>query len=382
MSYYTLDIPFVAGTLAEAYDVNYQFTMVQSGFALAETDINNKLSLTGGTVTGAVTFQGASTFTNAVTVGGYTLPAADGTANQIIETDGAGNLSFVNKPSVITDHGALTGLTDDDHTQYALADASRGFTNALTIGAITIPATDGTSGQVLQTDGLGTLTWATPSAGVTDHGALTGLTDDDHTQYLLSGGLRQHVGDVTTTIKASGSETGNVFELQNSSGTAVVGMTHEGHVGLNVAPSGNRVLYLKQEVDSSGFEGFHIINSSSALNFYVGIYGSAQCVLSTIGTGCDIKIDPWTGRTLFDGYIDVVHTGDQKSVVKASGSETSNIFEVQNSSAVASIAADADATAGNTRFLIYDVDNATLERVSVGAADSGGAGFKVLRIPN
>ncbi len=43
---------------------------------------------------------------------------------------------------------------------------------------------------------------------------------------------------------------------------------------------------------------------------------------------------------------------------------------------------DADATAGNTRFLIYDVDNATLERVSVGAADSGGAGYKVLRIPN
>lgn len=43
---------------------------------------------------------------------------------------------------------------------------------------------------------------------------------------------------------------------------------------------------------------------------------------------------------------------------------------------------DANATAGNTRFLIYDVDNATLERVSVGAADSGGAGFKVLRIPN
>jgi hypothetical protein len=40
------------------------------------------------------------------------------------------------------------------------------------------------------------------------------------------------------------------------------------------------------------------------------------------------------------------------------------------------------AVAGNTRMFVYDVDNATLERVSVGAADSGGAGFKVLRIPN
>lgn len=43
---------------------------------------------------------------------------------------------------------------------------------------------------------------------------------------------------------------------------------------------------------------------------------------------------------------------------------------------------DADSTSRNTRLLVYDVDNATLERVSVGAADSGGAGFKVLRIPN
>jgi len=28
----------------------------------------------------------------------------------------------------VTDHGALTGLADDDHTQYALADGSRAFT--------------------------------------------------------------------------------------------------------------------------------------------------------------------------------------------------------------------------------------------------------------
>ena len=37
---------------------------------------------------------------------------------------------------------------------------------------------------------------------------------------------------------------------------------------------------------------------------------------------------------------------------------------------------------GLTRFFIYDLDNATMERVSVGIADSGGAGFKSLRIPN
>lgn len=39
-------------------------------------------------------------------------------------------------------------------------------------------------------------------------------------------------------------------------------------------------------------------------------------------------------------------------------------------------------SAGFVRFMVYDVDNGQLERVSVGAADSGGAGFKVLRIAN
>lgn len=43
---------------------------------------------------------------------------------------------------------------------------------------------------------------------------------------------------------------------------------------------------------------------------------------------------------------------------------------------------DFPTTAGDTCLAIYDVDNATVERVTVGAADSGGTGFKVLRIPN
>jgi len=43
---------------------------------------------------------------------------------------------------------------------------------------------------------------------------------------------------------------------------------------------------------------------------------------------------------------------------------------------------DVSTTARDTRLLIYDVDNGTVERVSVGDPDSGGANFKVLRIPN
>jgi hypothetical protein len=43
---------------------------------------------------------------------------------------------------------------------------------------------------------------------------------------------------------------------------------------------------------------------------------------------------------------------------------------------------DSSAVSGDTRFLLYDVDSAALVRVTVGADDSGGTGYKVLRIPN
>jgi hypothetical protein len=52
-------------------------------------------------------------------------------------------------------------------------------------------------------------------------------------------------------------------------------------------------------------------------------------------------------------------------------------------SSVAKVAQfDKPATATQTGLMLWDVDNNTLERVTVGAADSGGAGFKVLRIQN
>jgi len=42
----------------------------------------------------------------------------------------------------VTDHGALTGLADDDHTQYALADGSRAFSGDVTInGGLTVAGT-------------------------------------------------------------------------------------------------------------------------------------------------------------------------------------------------------------------------------------------------
>lgn len=111
-----------------------------------------------------------------------------------------------------TDHGALTGLADDDHPQYlnqtrgdvryylkaqlytktevdtALAGkADAGHTHALN-ALSDVDVSDVADGQALTfTAGQG---WRPATintgGGVTDHGALEGLGDDDHPHYLNS----------------------------------------------------------------------------------------------------------------------------------------------------------------------------------------------------
>lgn len=64
----------------------------------------------------------------------------------------------------VTDHGALTGLTDDDHTQYYNSVRhTKAIHDALAI----------------------------------DHGSLSGLSDDDHTHYLLVNGNRAMTGNLS-----------------------------------------------------------------------------------------------------------------------------------------------------------------------------------------
>jgi len=100
------------------------------------------------------------------------------------------------------DHDLLTGLADDDHTQYLLADGTRALTGNFNLGAfftdiddISVPANPGAgirrifvntaTGELSVRTSGGSTVSLEATGGVTDHGALTGLADDDHTQYAL-----------------------------------------------------------------------------------------------------------------------------------------------------------------------------------------------------
>lgn len=105
----------------------------------------------------------------------------------------------------VADHGALTGLADDDHTQYLKEKASGGTAaetpthnhsaanqaGTLDHGASLTGLTDDDHTQYLKEKASGGVAAEVPThnhsaageAGTLDHGALTGLADDDHTQY-------------------------------------------------------------------------------------------------------------------------------------------------------------------------------------------------------
>lgn len=151
----------------------------------------------------------------------------------------------------VTDHGGLTGLSDDDHPQYlqeSLFDA-KGDLVAATADNTPARLGVGSNGQVLTADSAEAtgIKWAAAAGGVTDHGALTGLADDDHTQYLkekASGGAASEVPEHTHTSAAEAGtldygEAGDITSVDIGD-SAAAGATNEvadaGHTHAVPAP--------------------------------------------------------------------------------------------------------------------------------------------------
>ena len=101
----------------------------------------------------------------------FVLPSADGTAGQFLKTDGAGNLSFdslsFSTPLAVIGNataGSEIRLPEDtdNGSNYVAIKAPDTLASNLTL---TLPSADGSSGQVLQTNGSGVLSFSSPSAG-------------------------------------------------------------------------------------------------------------------------------------------------------------------------------------------------------------------------
>lgn len=127
----------------------------------------------------------------------WILPSADGTSAQVLQTNGAGTLSFV---SLMT-----TAATASVGAYLELKEAANNGTNYIRLQApatlaadktYTLPATDGSNGDRLTTDGSGTLSWSAVTTGASYS---TVRTQSGTSYTLVLGDAGDYIQTTSTT---------------------------------------------------------------------------------------------------------------------------------------------------------------------------------------
>jgi len=167
----TTSLNVVAGT---AIDVSSDNVSVKYDDSTVGVNGSDQLYVKDGGITGT---QLNTSVAGAGLSGGGGSPLSvnvDGTTIEI-----SGDTLQVNSNAL--DHGNLSGLADDDHTQYSLVDGSRAYTGVISYDSNKTFTADTNIVDKKYVDDL-----VSTTSGTMDHGSLLGLADNDHTQYLMS----------------------------------------------------------------------------------------------------------------------------------------------------------------------------------------------------
>ena len=148
----------------------------------------------------SLTVGGGLVAVGTTTLKGLTMPTADGTSGQVIQTNGSGILSFTNQTSLASplavvgnsSSGAEIRLPEDtdNGSNYVALKAPDTLASNVTF---TLPSTDGTNGQILQTNGSGVFSFTNAATGdVTTTGTQT-LTNKTLTDPAIVGTILEDV---------------------------------------------------------------------------------------------------------------------------------------------------------------------------------------------
>jgi len=182
----------IVGTLTTAAQTNITSVGTLTGLTLSGT-------LNGTTVQAVTVGASGNTTVNALTVNGS---ATVGTTLGVVGNVIAGNLSTagnVNSNSFFTGNQGAVAFKDSDGSNYVGFKAPSGVANNL---IWTLPSGDGTSGQVLGTDGTGILSWTTGGGG---GGGTGGYNNSTLTSFpgsagnVFYGNGETFVGEAVTT---------------------------------------------------------------------------------------------------------------------------------------------------------------------------------------
>jgi hypothetical protein len=157
-----------------------------------------------------------ATFASHININGMTLSWPSSNASGILTNDGAGNLTWGagGGGGGVTDHGALTGLGDDDHTQYALL-AGRAGGQTLVGGTasgenLTLSSTaHATKGKILFGAGTTAYDQVNDRLGV-------GIASPATTFHVVGVGTVARFSDATCTVSVyTGASTTGVGSFSN-----------------------------------------------------------------------------------------------------------------------------------------------------------------------
>ena len=147
------------------------------------------LTLANGSITdssGAISFGDENlTTTGTVTASGITFPSSDGSSGQVLTTNGSGTLSF---SDLSVGDLSIVGSTISSPSDADLTLTTAG-TGTVVINGLSFPTGDGAANQVLATDGSGQLTFVNSGTASTDTeeaGAGDGTTDITGSQSVIN----------------------------------------------------------------------------------------------------------------------------------------------------------------------------------------------------